>query len=55
VRSLLATCRLRGIDPYDYFANVPQRVGRHPACLVHPLTTALESDVCRESATLGPA
>ena len=28
VQSLLVTCRLHDIDPYDYFVDVLQRVGR---------------------------
>jgi hypothetical protein len=38
VQSLLATCRLHNINPYDYFVDVLQRVGQHPASLVHQLT-----------------
>ena len=38
VQSLLVTCRLHDIDPYDYFVDVLQRVGQHPASLVHQLT-----------------
>ncbi|NML59889.1 IS66 family transposase [Massilia sp. RP-1-19] len=38
VQSLLATCRLHDINPYDYFVDVLQRVGKHPASLVHQLT-----------------
>jgi hypothetical protein len=38
VQSLLATCRLHDINPCDYFLNVLQRVGQHPASLVHQLT-----------------
>ena len=38
VQSLLATCRLRDINPYDYFVDVLQRVDQHPASLVHQLT-----------------
>jgi transposase len=38
VQSLLATCRLHDINPYDYFVDVLQRVGQHPASLVHELT-----------------
>ena len=30
VQSLLATCRLQGVDPYLYLVDVLQRVGRHP-------------------------
>ena len=37
-RSLLATCRLHDIDPYDYFVDVLQRVGQHPASKVDELT-----------------
>lgn len=38
VQSLIATCRLHDINPYDYFVDVLQRVGQHPASLVHELT-----------------
>jgi hypothetical protein len=38
VQSLPLTCRLRDINPYDYFVDVLQRVGQHPASLVHQLT-----------------
>jgi len=38
VQSLLATCRLHDINPYEYFVDVLQRVGQHPASLVHQLT-----------------
>lgn len=35
VRSLLATCRLHDINPYDYFLNVLQRVGLCAGALVN--------------------
>lgn len=35
VQSLLITCRLHDINPYDYFVDVLQRIGQHPASLVH--------------------
>ncbi|MCX7138601.1 MAG: IS66 family transposase [Proteobacteria bacterium] len=38
VQSLLVTCRLHDIDPYDYFVDVLQRVGQHPASRVEQLT-----------------
>lgn len=38
VQSLLVTCRLHDIDPYDYFVDVLQRVGQHPASRVDELT-----------------
>jgi hypothetical protein len=38
VQSLLATCRLHDINPYDYFVDVLQRVDLHPASLLHQLT-----------------
>ena len=41
VQSLLATCRLHDINPYDYLVDVLQRVGQHPASLVHQLTPRL--------------
>ena len=41
VQSLLVTCRLHEIDPYDYFVDVLQRVGQHPASMVHQFTPRL--------------
>lgn len=38
VQSLIATCRLQGIDPYTYLVDVLQRVGQHPAARVAELT-----------------
>jgi transposase len=38
VQSLLVTCRLHEINPYDYFVDVLQRVGQHPASQVQQLT-----------------
>ena len=38
VQSLLVTCRLHDIDPYDYFVDVLQRVAQHPASKVEQLT-----------------
>jgi hypothetical protein len=37
VQSVIATCRLHGIDPYDYLVDVLQRVGTHPASRVAEL------------------
>jgi transposase len=41
VQSLIVTCRLHGIDPYDYLVDVLQRVGQHPAADVAQLTPRL--------------
>jgi hypothetical protein len=38
VHSLLASCRLQGIDPYVYLVDVLQRIDTHPAFDVHLLT-----------------
>jgi transposase len=38
VQSLIVTCRLHGIDPYDYLVDVLQRVADHPAAQVADLT-----------------
>ena len=38
VQSLLVTCRLHEVNPYDYLVDVLQRVGQHPASLVEQLT-----------------
>ncbi|MDH4274108.1 MAG: IS66 family transposase [Gammaproteobacteria bacterium] len=38
IQSLLATCKLHGIDYYTYLVDVLQRVGQHPQSKVHELT-----------------
>ena len=38
LQSLMVTCRLHGINPFDYLVDVLQRVGRHPARDVAELT-----------------
>jgi transposase len=38
LQSLIVTCRLHGVDPYDYLVDVLQRVAHHPAARVHELT-----------------
>jgi transposase len=38
VQSLIVTCRLHDIDPYEYFVDVLQRVEQHPASQVGDLT-----------------
>jgi transposase len=39
--SVLASCRLQGVDPYVYLIDVLQRVDTHPALEVHLLTPRL--------------
>jgi len=39
--SLLATCRMQGLDPYTYLVDVLQRVETHPAIEVEKLTPRL--------------
>ena len=41
MQSLIVTCRLHQIDPYDYLVDVLQRVGEHPANRVGELTPRL--------------
>src|SRR5690606_11717697 len=38
LHSLMVTCRLQGINPYDYLVDVLQRVSQHPARDVAALT-----------------
>jgi transposase len=38
VQSLLTTCRLHDIDPYEYFVDVLQRVKNHPPLQIGELT-----------------
>jgi len=39
--SLIATCRLHDINPYDYLVDVRQRVGQHPAAQFAEMTPRL--------------
>src|SRR6266568_4972766 len=41
VQSLIASCRLQGVDPYIYLVDVLQRIDTHPAFEVHLLTPRL--------------
>ena len=41
IQSLIATCRLHGVDPYTYLVDVLQRVSQHPASRVAELTPRL--------------
>ncbi len=38
IQSLLVTCRLHDVNPYDYLVDVLQRVSLHPASQVEQLT-----------------
>ena len=38
IQSLLATCRLQGVNPYTYLVDVLQRINVHPASKVIELT-----------------
>jgi hypothetical protein len=44
IQSLLATCRLQGVDPYTYLVDVLQRIATHPAKDVAQLTPRLWKD-----------
>ena len=41
IQSLLITCKLHGIDPFDYLVDVLQRVDAHPMQQIHLLTPRL--------------
>jgi transposase len=41
VQSLIASCRLQGVDPYVYLVDILQRIDTHPAFDVHLLTPRL--------------
>jgi transposase len=41
IQSLLATCRLQGVNPYTYLVDVLQRISSHPVWLVAQLTPRL--------------
>ncbi len=38
IQSLMVSCKLQGVDPYDYLVDVLQRVSSHPASKVEQLT-----------------
>lgn len=38
IQSLLSTCRLHEVNPYDYLVDVLQRVSLHPASKIEALT-----------------
>lgn len=44
IQSLIVTCRLHDINPYDYLVDVLQRVDRHPASEIEALTPRLWKD-----------
>lgn len=41
IQSLIVTCRLQGINPYQYLVDVLQRIAVHPASKVEQLTPRL--------------
>jgi len=41
VQSLIASCRLQGVEPYGYLVDVLQRIDTHPAFDVHLLIPRL--------------
>jgi transposase len=44
LQSLIATCRLQGIDPYTYLVDVLQRVHIHPQSRIRELIPRLWKD-----------
>ena len=40
-QSLIATCKMHGIDPYTYLVDVLQRVADHPQNKIQQLTPRL--------------
>jgi hypothetical protein len=53
VQSLIASCRLRKIDPYVYLVDVLQRIDTHPV-FPFPHTPPLEAALRGESVALRP-
>lgn len=41
IQSLLVTCKLQGVDPYDYLVDVLLRISVHPAKDIALLTPRL--------------
>ena len=44
IQSLISTCRMHDINPYDYLVDVLQRVSIHPASRIEELTPRLWKD-----------
>ncbi len=44
IQTLLATCRVHGIDAYTYLVEVLQRVNQHPSSRVAELTPRLSAE-----------
>lgn len=44
IQSLISTCRMHDINPYDYLVDVLQRVSIHPASQIQQLTPRLWKD-----------
>jgi hypothetical protein len=49
IQSLVVTCRLHDIDPYDYLVDVLQRISEHPASKVEQLTPRLWKQYCADN------
>ena len=52
IQSLIVTCKMQGINPYVYLADVLQRVAIHPATDVHDLTHRLCKDKFGKNPTI---
>ena len=48
IQSLIATCKLHGLNPYTYLVDVLQRISRHPASDVADLTPRLWKTRCAD-------
>ena len=49
IQSLITTCKLQGIRPYEYLVDVLQRIDSHPVSQVHELTPRLWKDNFQDS------
>ena len=54
IQSLIVTCRLHQIDPYDYLVDVLQRVAEHPADRVHELTPRVWKELFAQNPLRSP-
>ncbi|MGB5010099.1 MAG: transposase domain-containing protein, partial [Candidatus Dechloromonas phosphoritropha] len=54
IQSLIVTCRLHQIDPYDYLVDVLQRVAEHPADRVHELTPRVRKELFAQNPLRSP-
>jgi len=52
IQSLISTCRMHDVNPYDYLVDVLQGVDRHPASKIRELTPGVRKGKFADQRTL---